>query len=168
MSHEPKSKIMKAVYNSEARKNRVKGTPETVRLRSVMNERGISDVSDGLTKLVDNTNELSPQFPSALATMHTKSTTLPRPSCPQSSYHGRTLLSRTSYPLACPSTTSSHLSRSLFREIAKQEWSFGLIIIMDVQQYVVRFLKNNSFYACKRYYFDFDLDRTIPCFLLSG
>ena len=50
-------------YISDARQLQVKGTLESLRLRKFMTEKGIDDVSEGLTKLVELINELSPQCP---------------------------------------------------------------------------------------------------------
>lgn len=55
--------VMLKEYVSDARQMQAKGTLETLRLRSFMQERDLEDVSDGLTKLVERINELSPQCP---------------------------------------------------------------------------------------------------------
>lgn len=55
--------IMMQEYGSDARNMQIKGTLETPRFRSFMEERGITDISEGLTKLVDYLNTLAPNFP---------------------------------------------------------------------------------------------------------
>lgn len=50
--------IMLNEYVSDAEQMQVKGTRETLRLRSFMKEKEIENVSDGLTKIVKHIQEL--------------------------------------------------------------------------------------------------------------
>lgn len=56
-------RVMLKEYVSDARQMQVKGTLETLRLRSFMKEKELEDVSEGLSKMVEHINELSPQCP---------------------------------------------------------------------------------------------------------
>ena len=48
-------------YNSDACQLQVRGRLETLRLRSYMHENNLTDVSEGLSKLVEQIDDLSPQ-----------------------------------------------------------------------------------------------------------
>ena len=61
MSFEQMAQTMLHEYNSDSRQMQVKDRLETLRLKSYMNENGISDVSEGLSKLVEHIEEFSPQ-----------------------------------------------------------------------------------------------------------
>lgn len=63
MSFNETAEIMLKEYVSFARQLQIKGTLETLRLRSFMKERNIGDVSEGLTKMVEYINELCLQCP---------------------------------------------------------------------------------------------------------
>lgn len=62
MSYREKVQVMLKEYVSDDRQLHVKGTLETLRFRSFMSDKGLADVSEGLTKLVDHINELAPQL----------------------------------------------------------------------------------------------------------
>lgn len=63
-NYETKDGIMLQEYSSDGRKLRVKGTVETLRLRSFIEGGSITNVSVGFTKLVYSINEIYPQPPS--------------------------------------------------------------------------------------------------------
>lgn len=63
MSYNEMAQVMLKEYVGDARQMHVKGTLETLPLRSFMKEKEIDDISEGLTKLAENINELSPQCP---------------------------------------------------------------------------------------------------------
>ena len=61
MTFEQKVDIMLKEYDSDARQLQVKGRLDALRLKTFMTQHGINDVSDGLTKLVQQIDELTPQ-----------------------------------------------------------------------------------------------------------
>lgn len=63
MNFAEKARRMLSEYASDARQLQVKGTLEAFRLRSFMKEKDITDITEGLTKLVDHINELTSQCP---------------------------------------------------------------------------------------------------------
>lgn len=63
MTYSEKARRTLCEYTGDARQLQVKWTLEPLRLRSFMKEKEVTDITEGLTKLFDHINALTPQCP---------------------------------------------------------------------------------------------------------
>ena len=61
MTFDEKAAVMKKGYDNDARQIQIKGTLDALRLKTFMDENDITDVSEGLTKMVALIDKLAPQ-----------------------------------------------------------------------------------------------------------